>query len=157
MNLHQGVNSRKRIRAVDKHSLCDTILQEYVNYRAHMKTLPCSSHLFPCPICGEALDVRKSKRNKPYVVCDRCGMQLFVRTRAGIQKFEALVSQAAAENIWERLRSLAKHYQRKCPKCGKTFWIREELIATSWFDGSVTGYRCPESDCDGIARQDDMS
>jgi predicted RNA-binding Zn-ribbon protein involved in translation (DUF1610 family) len=108
--------------------------------------------LFPCPICGEGLEVRESKRRKPYVVCNRDGVQLFIRTQPGIRKFEKLAADAEANNIWERLRELEQQYQRKCPKCGKTFWVNDNGIATSWFDGSFVGHRCPEPDCDGIAK-----
>jgi DNA-directed RNA polymerase subunit RPC12/RpoP len=113
-----------------------------------------AARLFPCPVCGEGLDVRESKRAKPYVVCNRCGVQMFVRVAAGIRKFEKLLADAKAENIWERLRRLEGQYRRKCPKCGKTFWTHDDLIATHWFDGSFMGHKCPESDCDGIARME---
>jgi hypothetical protein len=33
----------------------------------------------PCFICGNEVDVRLSKRNKPYITCDACGCQLFIR------------------------------------------------------------------------------
>jgi len=107
---------------------------------------------FPCPICGEGLEVRSSKKAKPYVICNACGVQLFVRTEPGIRKFETLVANAEAENIWERLKKLEGQYRKKCPKCGKAFWVSEKLIATSWFDGEVIGYRCPEPDCDGVVK-----
>jgi len=32
----------------------------------------------PCFICGKEVDIRLSKRNKPYMVCD-CGVQIFIR------------------------------------------------------------------------------
>ena len=40
--------------------------------------------LFPCPICNRDLNVRLSKKNKPYVICDICGVQLFIRKKQGI-------------------------------------------------------------------------
>lgn len=110
--------------------------------------------LFPCPICGEGLEVRESKRRKPYVVCNACCVQMFVRCEPGIRRFETLVSDAEARNIWERLSDLERQYRKKCPKCGKSFWASEELIRTSLFDGSFIGYRCPEEDCDGVKPED---
>ncbi len=107
--------------------------------------------LFPCPICGEGLAVLESKKKKPYVVCNACGVQMFVRTVPGIQKFEKLVADAETRNIWERLRKLGSQYQKKCPQCGKSFWVDHKLLKTSWFDGSAIGYLCPEPDCEGIA------
>jgi predicted RNA-binding Zn-ribbon protein involved in translation (DUF1610 family) len=35
--------------------------------------------MFPCPICGVATDVRITKKDKPYITCDPCGVQVFVR------------------------------------------------------------------------------
>jgi predicted RNA-binding Zn-ribbon protein involved in translation (DUF1610 family) len=39
---------------------------------------------FPCPLCGAGLPVLASKRNKPYFVCNHCGVQMFVRWKPGI-------------------------------------------------------------------------
>jgi len=108
--------------------------------------------LFPCPICCEGLNVKQSKKGKPYIICNPCGLQMFVRTEPGIKKFNKLVEEAESENLWERLAELQERYQQRCPRCGKTFWVSEELIVTSWFDGKLTGYKCPEEDCDGMAR-----
>lgn len=110
---------------------------------------------FPCPICGEGLDVRESKKHKPYLVCDRCGVQMFVRSETGIRKFRQLVEEAETRNIWERLAELEQRYQKKCPVCGKSFWVTEELIATNWFSGCFEGYRCPEEGCDGIVKPEE--
>jgi len=42
---------------------------------------------FPCPICRRALTVKITKNDKLYVVCNPCGVQLFVRSEEGIKKF----------------------------------------------------------------------
>ena len=107
--------------------------------------------LFPCPVCGQGLEIRETKKDKPYVVCDQCGMQLFVRNETGISRFERLVNSAEQRDIWKRLEELQQRYHKKCPKCGKEFWITPEQIKTSWMDGSFVGYRCPEKGCDGTA------
>ena len=44
--------------------------------------------LFPCPVCKKDLDIRVSKKQKPYCVCQDCGVQLFVRGKRGISRFE---------------------------------------------------------------------
>ncbi len=117
-------------------------------------TIP-GKRLFPCPICGQGLQVRESKKKKPYVICNACGMQLFVRTEPGIRRFEGLVADAEARNIWERLKKLETRYQKKCPECETTFWVNEKSIATSWLDGRFVGYRCPEPDCDGVVKPEE--
>ena len=114
-----------------------------------------NKRLFPCPICGKGLEVRESKKSKPYVVCDGCGVQLFVRNNTGIRTFEKLITDAASRNIWARLAELEQHYKKKCPNCGKEFWVKEELMVTSWFDGKFSGYRCPEPECQGIVEPED--
>lgn len=108
--------------------------------------------LFPCPICGDGLEIRTSKKDKPYVVCDACGMQLFVRLPKGIRRMEELVRSAAQANIWDRIRDLDKHYLKHCPKCGREFWLHESGIATSWFDGEFQGYKCPGKACGGVVK-----
>ncbi len=104
---------------------------------------------FPCPPCMRALDVRETKKKKPYVVCDPCGLQLFVRNETGMRRFDQLVSDAEQRDIWKRLEELQQRYQRKCPECGNKFWLTPDQIKTSWLDGSFVGYRCPESGCNG--------
>ena len=44
----------------------------------------------PCFLCGRKLERRVSKNNKPYFVCDPCGIQLFVRGRQGIERLDKL-------------------------------------------------------------------
>lgn len=111
-----------------------------------------SKRLFPCPLCGEGQEVRESKRRKPYIVCNGCGVQLFVRTEPGIRRFEKLVAEAEARNIWARLNGLEQSYRKQCPRCGTKFWIREGLIETSMFNGRFVSYRCPEEDCGGTVK-----
>jgi len=46
-----------------------------------MKPIPLSDfngqRWFPCPICTELREVRITKKKKPYVTCDPCGIQFF--------------------------------------------------------------------------------
>ena len=105
---------------------------------------------FPCPLCGQGLDERQTKKKNPYVICDPCGVQLFVRSKAGMRIFEHLVDEAEKRNIWKRLDDLQSRYQRKCPECGNTFWIVPDQLKTNWVDGKFEGYRCPEKGCAGL-------
>lgn len=43
---------------------------------------------FDCPLCGRPLDVRMSKKGKPYVTCGDCSLQMFVRGPAGVERFD---------------------------------------------------------------------
>ena len=108
--------------------------------------------LFPCCVCGEAREVRTTKKGKPYMICDPCGVQMFVRVETGIRRFEQLVADANENNIWKRLAELQQRYQFQCPKCRKKFWLTPELIKTSWASGKLEGYRCPDPGCGGIAK-----
>jgi hypothetical protein len=108
--------------------------------------------LFPCCVCGKAREVGTTKKDKPYLICDPCGVQVFVRGKTGIRRFEQLVADADGNNIWKRLAELQQRYQFECPKCRKKFWLTPELIKTSWASGKLEGYRCPDPGCGGIAK-----
>lgn len=47
--------------------------------------------IFPCPVCGMGLPLRSSRKQKPYCVCDSCGIQLFFRGKTGIARLNKLV------------------------------------------------------------------
>jgi DNA-directed RNA polymerase subunit RPC12/RpoP len=109
---------------------------------------------FPCAVCAAPLEVRETKKGKPYVICDPCGMQMFVRNSDGIRRFEVLVAEADEADIWTRLERLERRYQKTCPECGHKFLADERLIETSIMNGSLKGYRCPRSGCGGIAKRE---
>jgi DNA-directed RNA polymerase subunit RPC12/RpoP len=46
----------------------------------------------PCFLCSQKLEQRTDKRNKPYFVCDPCGVQIFVRGRQGIENLAELIA-----------------------------------------------------------------
>ena len=45
----------------------------------------------PCVLCGRKLEKRTDKNQKPYFVCDPCGIQMFVRRKQGIELLEKLM------------------------------------------------------------------
>jgi predicted RNA-binding Zn-ribbon protein involved in translation (DUF1610 family) len=102
---------------------------------------------FPCPICTELREVRLTKKRKPYITCDPCGIQMFVRGPAGISGFNRLINSGNSQSLWTMLKGLEPRYHLKCPKCGCRFWIEPALAKTSLFDGSLQGFRCPEKKC----------
>ncbi len=114
-----------------------------------------SKRLFPCPVCKEALEVRRTKKGKPYVVCNSCGIQLFVRVQAGIDAFNLLVERADRKGVWETISEMERRYRKQCPQCGRKFWVEKKLIKTSDLDGSFRGFRCPEESCGAIIEWED--
>lgn len=48
--------------------------------------------MIPCFLCSQELRQRKDKNEKPYFVCDPCGMQIFVRGRQGIKNLGELIA-----------------------------------------------------------------
>jgi len=108
--------------------------------------------LFPCCVCGQARDVRITKKGKPYLICNPCGLQMFVRVEDGIRRFEQLVADADRNDIWKRLADLQPRYELECPRCKKKFWLTTELIKTSWVNGRFEGYRCPDPNCEGLVK-----
>ncbi len=107
--------------------------------------------MFPCPVCTAPREVLTTKKDKPYLHCDPCGVQVFIRGPAGIKEFSRLVETTSAASVLARLMQMEQRYRLACPKCGRRFWISPELIKTSVFDGSVKGFHCPERGCGGIA------
>jgi transcription elongation factor Elf1 len=105
---------------------------------------------FPCPVCAHPLDVRITKKNKPYITCDPCGVQLFIRGPTGIAEFERLVERGNRIRLSERLAEMERRYRLTCEECGNKFWAEPELVKTSAFDGSLKGFRCPQRDCKAI-------
>ena len=104
-------------------------------------------NLFPCPVCMDPREVKLTKKKKPYMTCDPCGIQLFVRGPAGIAAFGRLIDRADAEDMWTRLDEMERRYYLKCPACGCHFWIEPEQMKTSVFDGRLQGFRCPARNC----------
>jgi DNA-directed RNA polymerase subunit RPC12/RpoP len=47
---------------------------------------------FPCPICGAGLPILPSITKKPYCTCNQCGVQLFVRGKAGIRRLREMAA-----------------------------------------------------------------
>jgi hypothetical protein len=62
--------------------------------------------------------VRKTKKGKPYVICNPCGLQMFVRVESGIQRFERLVADAALLGLEGRLVELQMLPFYFCPGSG---------------------------------------
>ncbi len=106
--------------------------------------------MFPCPVCMQPREIRLTKKDKPYVICDPCGVQVFVRGPAGVAEFDRLVERTSGEGVIERLKEMVRLYRLTCSQCGNSFWIHPELIKTSAFDGSLKGFRCPHEACGTI-------
>lgn len=45
----------------------------------------------PCFLCSADLEIRTDKNGKRYFICDECGVQAFVRRKAGISRLAKLV------------------------------------------------------------------
>lgn len=106
--------------------------------------------MFPCPVCMQSREVRLTKKDKPYVICDPCGVQIFVRGPSGIGEFDRLLEHTNDKGVLARLDEMERRYRLICSGCGRDFWIEPDLIKTSGFDGSLKGFRCPQKGCDAI-------
>ena len=106
--------------------------------------------MFPCPVCTSPREVRTTKKDKPYIICDPCGVQLFVRGPSGIAAFGRLVERADKGDLWTRLSEMERRYRLKCAECGCRFWIEPNFVETSTWDGRLKGFRCPGKNCDAI-------
>ena len=85
---------------------------------------------FPCPLCGTHLDIRRSRANKPYCVCNPCGVQIFFRGKDGISRLRRMLEEhdriigsvpavatpaIAAFNRLEQLRAQKNELQQRRP------------------------------------------
>ena|SRR5436190_1881237 len=117
-----------------------------------MATLVSAPAAFPCPLCFVPLRVRSSKKGKPYVVCDACGVQMFVRAKPGIARLASLMAQPEAIAVMQRLATVARQQKRTCLSCRHVFWLGEAELHTNWFNGAFAGYKCPS--CGTVALPD---
>jgi len=51
--------------------------------------------IIPCFLCGKPTPVKLTKKDKPYFVCDPCGLQVFVRCKPGILILKRLMKTIA--------------------------------------------------------------
>jgi hypothetical protein len=66
---------------------------------------------FPCPICSKPLAVKLTKKGKPYLICDPCGVQVFVRGPAGIHELKRLLERGNRNGTLGRLEEMEKRYR----------------------------------------------
>lgn len=111
--------------------------------------------MFPCPVCVGVREVRLTKKSKPYVTCDPCGIQVFIRGPAGIAAFDRMVDRASDGDLWTRVKEMERRFHLTCPECGFRFWIEPRLAETSIFNGSLKGFRCPQKNCEAIVPWED--
>ncbi|MBI4455415.1 MAG: hypothetical protein HY644_05895 [Acidobacteria bacterium] len=58
----------------------------------------------PCFLCGDLLTIKLTKKDKPVITCNSCGVQSFVRYPRGIERLHALAENRAS--LKERFRWL---------------------------------------------------
>lgn len=50
-----------------------------------------SEKLIPCFLCGNGAEIKTTKKNKPYFMCEPCGVQVFIRRKKGISRLNELL------------------------------------------------------------------
>lgn len=107
---------------------------------------------FQCPICLTGIDLKSDKNDKPYLICNDCGVQLFIRGRRGIQRLTelAVLHQpifSSGESIQmdtaltSELAALQKEEVVVCTKCGIIVLKRFRSISKPLLGES--GLYCP--------------
>lgn len=74
-------------------------------------TEPFRGDYFPCPLCRGLLLVRETKSHKPYLRCDACGLQLFVRGKEGIRRLQALLASSQCVSSVQELNTVLDHFR----------------------------------------------
>jgi hypothetical protein len=55
------------------------------------------SKFIPCFLCGEEIEIKNSKKGKPYFICDPCGLQTFIRRDKGIERLKTWMEEGKKE------------------------------------------------------------
>lgn len=103
---------------------------------------------FPCPLCGAGLPILKSKRDKPYCICNECGVQLFVRGKTGIFRLRQMAQQgilisvteesaASGISLLNRLEKLKLQKRELAAKQGFIFPDKDVSCAISLVDAEI--------------------
>ena len=66
----------------------------------------------PCFLCGTDLAIRTDNHQKPYFICDPCGLQAFVRKQTGIVQLEKFLRNLRAQDF-----QFAKHRESFLQVC----------------------------------------
>ena len=53
-----------------------------------------------CPVCNTPLELKESKKLKPYCLCLECGIQIFIRGKIGISRLRKLLAHRGGKNIF---------------------------------------------------------
>lgn len=115
-------------------------------------------NVFPCPICTEPREVRMTKKKKPYITCDPCGVQLFVRGPGGIAAFDRLLERAEVEDLgpgstrWTVASTSSA--QRAVATSGSNPIWRKRACSTEASRGSAVQPRTAGRSCRGKTRNE---
>ena len=98
-----------------------------------------------CPVCHGTLEHKLTRKNKPYFVCEQCGVQVFVRFQSGIDLLKSskadsgfplnryVVCRSCQIAVPRSTKKLTKPLLAKsgiyCPECGKLLLKSEELAS----------------------------
>jgi hypothetical protein len=82
---------------------------------------------FPCPVCTQLLGVKLTKKDKPYVTCDPCGVQVFVRGPAGIEQFKRLIASGHRAGMLDRLEEMERRYRLSCTEAATASGLNRTL------------------------------
>jgi hypothetical protein len=55
---------------------------------------PLAEMKFPCCLCSSNLDIKISKKGKPYCTCESCGIQTFFRGKTAISRLKSLLNKS---------------------------------------------------------------
>jgi len=97
----------------------------------------------PCPTCRKQLEQKLTRKDKPYFVCEACGVQVFVRFQEGIERLKrasgtgrlGLEDYAFCEHCDIAIRTIPGNVKRPilsapgiyCPKCNSLLLKASEI------------------------------
>src|SRR2546425_10401080 len=117
-----------------------------------METADFAGKPFPCPVCNVSLRLKISSKQKPYCMCLECGIQIFFRGQAGIQRLwkmirseEAVAAEfngpARAISLYNWLQGLKRQKDALEKKQGFFSWDRDREKVIAALDAEIERVR----------------
>ena len=63
-----------------------------------MRVNKIENNQFKCPLCSEFRQLYLTKKEKHYLICNDCGVQLFIRKEEGINRLKKIIQSEGGSN-----------------------------------------------------------
>lgn len=117
-----------------------------------METRDFAGKPFPCPVCNMGLRLKISRKEKPYCMCLDCGIQIFFRGQAGINRLRQMIRSeeavaaefngpARAISLYNRLQGLKRQKEHLNEKGRMVFLDPDHRRVVKALDAEIARIR----------------